>query len=246
MASQRLPGKPLLHETGKYLIQHVYERVRLARRVRDVILATDDPGIVRAAESFGARAVLTASTHLSGTDRIAEVAAALQEDIVLNVQGDEPEIEPTAIDQLVDLMAGSADVRMGTLAYPITSRDEYLNPNVVKVVVDRIGDALYFSRSPIPAHRAGEESFDRWPVPPLHHMGVYGFRRDFLLTFVSLTPGRLEKLERLEQLRALEHGYRIRVGMRPSGHAGIDTPEEYRAFVQRWNQGSGRGDREPR
>lgn len=232
-ASQRLPGKALLRETGKYLIQHVYERVRLARCGPTVIVATDDERIARAAESFHAKAVLTSPDHPSGTDRIAEVALGLSHPIILNVQGDEPEIEPEALDQLAEMMRTSPEVSMGTLAFPIASLENLLSPNVVKVVVDQLGDALYFSRSPIPFNRVEGMPLPQWAVRPLHHMGLYGYRRDFLLQFVKWPPGRLEQTERLEQLRAIEHGVRIRVGLRPHGHAGIDSAEEYRAFVER-------------
>ncbi|MBI2193199.1 MAG: 3-deoxy-manno-octulosonate cytidylyltransferase [Planctomycetes bacterium] len=232
-ASQRLPGKALLRDTGKYLVQHVHERVLRARSVDTVILATDDERILRAAESFGARAVMTSDRHLSGTDRIAEAAAALHHGIILNVQGDEPEVDPEALDQLVEMMRSEPDIPMTTLAFPVATPEAFSNPSVVKVVVDARGNALYFSRSPIPFNRTVGVPMSAWPVQPLHHMGLYGFRRAFLQKFVQLPTGRLEQLERLEQLRALEHGYRIRVGLRPRGHPGIDTPEEYRAFVER-------------
>jgi 3-deoxy-manno-octulosonate cytidylyltransferase (CMP-KDO synthetase) len=233
-AAQRLPGKPLLKETGQYLIQHVYEQVCRARNVGKVIIATDDDRIYRAAESFGARAAMTSPDHHSGTDRVAEVARGLDEEVIINVQGDEPEIEPEAVEQLADMMTGATDIVMGTLAVPIESEERYHNPNVVKVVVDNSGDALYFSRASIPCSGSREARLADWPVRPLHHIGIYGFRRDFLLKFVRLPQSRLERLERLEQLRALEHGYRVRVGLRPSANPGIDTPEQYRAFVTRW------------
>ena len=232
--SSRLPAKCLLQETGKYLIQHVYEQVCRARRVGRVIIATDDERVMKAAESFGAEAALTSVEHQSGTDRVAEVAAKLDEGILINVQGDEPEIDPAAIDQLAEMMVESPETLMATLAVPIESEEKYLNPNVVKVVVDNSGDALYFSRSPIPYLGRGEAEFHNLPVRPLHHLGIYGFRRDFVLRFVALPQGKLEQLERLEQLRAIEHGHRIRVGLRPSGAPGTDTPEQYQAFVRRW------------
>lgn len=238
-ASKRLPGKPILRETGKYLIQHVYEQVAKASHVGTVIIATDDERIFRAVEDFGGRVAMTSADHLSGTDRVAEVARELDAEILINVQGDEPEIEPEAVDQLAEMMIQSPDVGMGTLAVPIQSAERYLNPNVVKVVVDNSGDALYFSRASIPCLGSRETPLADSPVAPLHHLGIYGFRRDFLQQFVSWPPGKLEQLERLEQLRALENGYRIRVGLRPSGKPGIDTPEQYRAFVERWKAAQG-------
>lgn len=231
-SSQRLPGKPLLKETGKYLIQHVYERIREASKVDEVLIATDDERILQASESFGARAFMTSDQHPSGTDRIAEVAVKLKHQIVLNIQGDEPEVEPDAVDQLVGML-DDPEVRMATLAVPISDEDLFNDPNVVKVVVDNQADALYFSRSSVPYHRPSDSPLPESPVQPLHHIGIYAFRREFLLEFVSLPQGRLEQLERLEQLRVLEHGYRIRVGLRPSGFPGIDTAEDYQAFVER-------------
>lgn len=236
LASSRLPEKALLKETGKYLIQHVYEQVCRVRQIQDVFIATDHERILQAAESFGAKAFLTSPNHLSGTDRIAEVAARLNHGLILNVQGDEPEIDPAAIEHLAQMMLSNPDVEMGTLAVPIQDWDVFQRPNVVKVVVDNRGDALYFSRSSIPYCGTGGKPLSENTVAPLHHLGIYAFQRQFLLKFVSLPPGRLERLERLEQLRALEHGHRIRVGLWRKAFPGIDTPEEYRAFVERWKR----------
>jgi 3-deoxy-manno-octulosonate cytidylyltransferase (CMP-KDO synthetase) len=211
-------------ETGKTLIQHVWERVRLARNVARVIVATDDARIFEAVRGFRGEAVMTRPDHPSGTDRIAEVAAALDAPIVVNVQGDEPEVDPAAIEQLVEL-ARVTDAPVATLACPFDKADP-ADPAKVKVVRDRAGYALYFSRSRIPFPR-GEGA------APLLHVGMYAYRRDFLLRFPTLEPTPLEKTEKLEQLRVLEHGFRIAVGLTAAGPGGIDTPEDYQAFVRR-------------
>ena len=230
-ASTRLPAKPLLRETGKYLIQHVYERATQAKCASDVIVATDDKRIFDAVREFGGRAVMTRSDHASGTDRIAEVAAHLASDVILNLQGDEPHIDPAALDLLAKLLAdGRSD--MATLAVPIADRATYLNPNVVKVVCDDDGRALYFSRSPIPMVRDGEPDFAAHPPRFLQHLGVYAFRRAFLLKIAAAPPHQLEELEKLEQLRVLGTGSAIRVGIVAHAHRGIDTPADYAEFVR--------------
>lgn len=233
-ASTRFPGKPLARETGKFLIQHVYEQASLANCVDEVVVATDDERILAAVQSFGGRAVLTSLHHCSGTDRVAEAARAIQADIVVNVQGDEPEIEPEAIELAVGLLERHPDADMSTLAAPIREHERLGDPNLVKVVLDSRGYALYFSRAPIPASKS-------YPgLPPgdehvyLGHIGLYGFRRHFLFRFASLPPSPLEKHESLEQLRALEHGHRIIVGVTSYQARGIDTPEDYQAFLLRW------------
>ena len=233
LASTRLPRKVLLRGSGKYLIQHVWERARAARRAGRVVLATDDEEVLAAARSFGAEAVLTRADHPSGTDRVAEVARTLQAqegapaELVVNVQGDEPELDPGLIDRLVELMEGS-DAPMGTLAEPIQDPQDFQRAQVVKVVLDRRGRALYFSRSPIP-HPAGDGG-----PPPLRHVGIYAYRPGFLQDFCRLEPAPLERGEKLEQLRALWHGHAIQVGVvAPTGARGIDTPEDYQAFLAR-------------
>jgi 3-deoxy-manno-octulosonate cytidylyltransferase (CMP-KDO synthetase) len=231
-ASSRLPAKPLLRETGKYLIQHVYERALLARRAAEVIVATDDTRIFDAVRSFGGRAVMTRADHPSGTDRIAEVAAHLDSDAIVNLQGDEPQIEPAALDLLTGLLEGEAADDMATLAVPIADRATYLSPNVVKVVCDDQGRALYFSRSPIPMVRDGEPDFAARPPRFLQHLGVYAYRRDFLLRIAATPPHPLEQSEKLEQLRVLGVGGTIRVGIAARAHRGIDTPEDYAEFVR--------------
>jgi 3-deoxy-manno-octulosonate cytidylyltransferase (CMP-KDO synthetase) len=229
--STRLPGKPLLRETGKYLIQHVYEQARKAKCGSEVIVATDDERILDAVRGFGGRAVMTRADHSSGTDRIAEVAKGLDCDVILNLQGDEPQFEPEALDELVGLLESDRSADMATLAVPIKDLETYSNPNVVKVVCEDRGRALYFSRSPIPMVRDGEPDFTSQPPRFLQHLGVYGYRRAFLLSIAASPPHPLEQSEKLEQLRVLGQGKTIRVGVVARAHRGIDTPEDYAAFV---------------
>lgn len=231
----RLPGKPLLAETGKPLVVHTLEAARAARCARRVVVATDDPGIAAAVEAAGGEAVMTSAGCASGTDRVAEAARALPgEDLVINVQGDEPEIDPAALDALAAAMEADPGTPMGTLAAPLGDAADLAAPSVVKVVVDAAGFALYFSRAPIPHQR------DPGPEPPrLRHVGVYAFRREFLADFAAAPPSPLERAEGLEQLRALEAGARIRVVPCGSAPRGIDTREDYDAFVRRRREGSG-------
>jgi 3-deoxy-manno-octulosonate cytidylyltransferase (CMP-KDO synthetase) len=236
-ASSRLPGKPLLRETGKYLIQHVFEQAQQAQCASDVIVATDDERILAAARAFRARAEMTRADHASGTDRVAEVAARLTADVVINVQGDEPQIDPAAIDLLADLMRDPA-ADMATLAVPITEAELYFSPNVVKVVCDDRGRALYFSRAPIPMVRDKLPDFGARPAHFLQHLGVYAYRRDFLLKIAATPPHPLEQAEKLEQLRVLGTGGTITVGAVARAHRGIDTPADYAEFV-RWYQEGG-------
>ena len=236
--STRLPGKPLLARTGKPLIQHVVEGVRRASRIQDVVVATDDRRIADAVEAFGGRAVMTSVSHRSGTDRLAEAAARLNlaaDDIVVNVQGDEPDVPPECVDRLLALLEG-CDAPMATLAAPMPP-DQADDPNKVKVVCDSAGRALYFSRSRIPydRDRTGQARY-------LRHLGIYAYRVAFLRLFASLPPTPAETLERLEQLRALEHGYRIVLAVVDYDGVGIDTPRDYAAFVARTKQAlSGEG-----
>lgn len=232
-ASTRLPGKPLLSDTGRTLIQHVVEAATRARRLDGVIVATDDRRILDAVESFGGRAVLTRADHPSGTDRVAEVAAGLPgARIIVNLQGDEPEISPEALDRVVMLLDDDPEAPMATLATPIVERSIFDDPSCVKVVRSgRTGRALYFSRSPIPHHRDGPGAGDDLG---LLHLGLYAYRRDFLLGLAALPPSPLELAEKLEQLRVLEAGYPIAVGITAEPSIGIDTPEDYRRFVERW------------
>jgi 3-deoxy-manno-octulosonate cytidylyltransferase (CMP-KDO synthetase) len=235
-ASSRLPGKPLLRQTGKYLVQHVYEQARRARRAGDVLVATDDPRIVAAVASFGGRAVLTRRDHPSGTDRVAEVARRLDADVVINLQGDEPLVDPAALDLLPALLERDPDADVATLAVPLPSAEHWRNPNCVKVVCDAAGRALYFSRSPIPFVRDGQPDFAARPPRFLQHLGLYAYRRPFLLALAALPPEPLEQLEKLEQLRVLALGRRIQVGVVPHATVGVDTPDDYERFVRMYRQ----------
>ena len=228
-ASTRLPGKMLLAETGRPLIAHVMESVAAARRVGRVVVATDDERIARAVEAAGGEATLTSADCRTGSDRVAEAADRLglpDDAVVVNVQGDEPEFPAWCVDAVVELLEG-ADAPMATLATPMTP-DEADRPNMTKVVRGRDGHALYFSRVRIPHDRDGEGG-----VEYLLHHGVYAYRTGFLRTFATLESTPAERAEKLEQLRALEHGYRIAVGIVDYRGARIDTPEEYAAFVAR-------------
>ena len=233
--STRLPGKPLLKDTGKYLVQHVYERASAAKKIGRVIVATDDPRIFEAVRGFGGEAMMTSPGHPSGTDRVAEVAASAagrDADAFVNVQGDEPEIEPAMIDAAAELLADDR-AAISTLAVRSADRERFFSPNCVKVVTDREGFALYFSRSPLPGGKKLEERAASPGFSFLVHVGLYGFRREFLARFASLGKSTLEELESLEQLRALENGYRIKVGMAQCEPMGVDTREDYERFVQR-------------
>jgi 3-deoxy-manno-octulosonate cytidylyltransferase (CMP-KDO synthetase) len=231
-ASVRLPGKPLLRETGKYLIEHVHERAKEVRNADRVLVATDDDRIYDAVRSFGGEAVMTRADHASGTDRIAEVAVGLPTtDLFVNLQGDEPQFDPRAIERLVDLMADGV-AGMATLATPIRDRATYENPNCVKVVCSDDGRALYFSRSPIPFVRDGEPDFDSGRF--LLHLGVYAYRREALLRMANSPPHPLEQFEKLEQLRMLAAGGTIRLEIVSEAHRGVDTPADYAAFVESW------------
>jgi 3-deoxy-manno-octulosonate cytidylyltransferase (CMP-KDO synthetase) len=234
-ASTRLPGKPLLRQTGKYLIQHVYEGACRAG-ARAVLVATDDERIARAVRSFGGQVVLTRADHSSGTDRVAEVAATLDADIIVNLQGDEPTVEPAHLDLLPELLGRDPTADVATLAVPIASLEQWQDPACVKVVREAGGRALYFSRSPIPFVRDGQPSFGGPDSPFLLHLGLYAYRRAFLLHLASLSPAPLEQLEKLEQLRVLALGRRIQVGVVKQAGKGVDTPEDYERFVQAYRQ----------
>lgn len=237
-ASTRLPAKPLLRDTGKFLIQHAYEQAMRSRRASAVIVATDDQRIFDAVESFGGRAVMTRSDHPSGTDRIAEVATGLDAELIVNLQGDEPQFDPAHIDRLIDQIGSDPAIGMSTLATPLRKKADYLNPNIVKVVCDSAGRALYFSRSPIPMVRDDEPDFDHRPSLFLQHLGVYAYRRSVLLQLSTTAPHPIERSEALEQLRALANGIGIKVDVIESAHRGVDTPEDYAAFVQSYRSGS--------
>lgn len=234
----RFPGKPLARETGKFLIQHVVEQVGKAGQILRCLVATDDQRVADAVASFGGEAMMTRTDHPSGTDRIAEVADRLDlpaKAVVLNVQGDEPEIDPRHLDQLVGRMEADPNAAAGTLCCPFPADDDPADPNCVKVVVDQRGRALYFSRALIPYPRdAAAPASQR--ICRLH-VGVYAYRRDFLLEYAAWRPTPLEVAEKLEQLRILEHGREIAVEEVPHAAAGIDTPQDYERFVARWQRG---------
>ena len=204
------------------MVERVYRRATAARGVSGVLVATDDGRIADAVARFGGACVMTRPDHASGTDRIAEVARGLSCDLVVNVQGDEPALDPAAIEAAVAPLAEDPSVMMGTLGAPLDPALDLQNPNTVKVLVDQRGFALYFSRAPVPYRREAGEAF----AAVLRHVGLYVYRRDFLLTFASLTRTPLERLESLEQLRALEHGYRIKVVETAYTSASVDTPED--------------------
>ena len=235
MASTRLPRKLLLRETGKSVIRHTVEAARHAQLPIDVVVATDHEEIAREVESFGCRAVMTSVDCASGTDRVAEVARALTNvDIVVNVQGDEPEILGDSIDLAVRLLERDPAAVMSTLSTPIHSKEQLFDPACVKVTSDRAGRAMYFSRSVIPHPREWSDDL-LCAVPHLfhQHIGLYAYRRDFLLRIADLPPSRFEQVEKLEQLRVLEAGHTIVVGTVALHTRGIDTPADYRAFVER-------------
>jgi len=224
-ASSRFPGKPLSTLAGKSVLQHVYERASEARYISRLVIATDDDRIARAARAFGAPVIMTREDHISGTDRVAEAASTAEEKIVVNIQGDEPLIDPAAIDAAVLGLINNDESQMATLAKRIEHPSEIDNPNVVKVVVARNGNAIYFSRSPIPFNRSGNAAYYK-------HIGLYVYRRDFLLSYSSLPLGPLEQVECLEQLRALENGYSIRVVETEYESLGVDTPEDLERVSQ--------------
>ena len=242
--STRLPGKPLIEIKGKPLIQYVYERVKESS-VQQVIVATDDERIVATVKGFGGEAVLTSAQHRSGTERVAEVAASMDTDIVVNVQGDEPLIQAEDIDKAIALFSHDPSMMVTTLITPLLNGNDLYNPHVVKVVVDHDGFALYFSRSPIPFPRKALGNIDHEFLETIEavtslkkddlrgtwqHIGLYAFQRDFLLKLTALAPSALEKQEGLEQLRILENGYKIKTVSISAPSIGIDTPQDVERF----------------
>ncbi len=224
-SSTRLEGKVLADICGRSMIQHVFERASKATVIDKVIVATDDSRILETVTGFGGEAEMTSSSHRTGTDRISEVAKGLDSDIIINVQGDEPMIEPGMIDQVGRLLFNDKDVEMGTLCTGIDIEEELRDPNVVKVVMDKRGYALYFSRFPIPFNR-DNIPYASLPVPCYKHFGLFAYKREFLLKITQLPETPLEKIERLEQLRVLEHGYKIKVAETDFTTIGVDTEED--------------------
>lgn len=260
-SSTRFAGKVLAKDTGKYLIQHTYERAYLAKCPEKVLIAADDPKVVEAAKTFDAECVLTSPDHQSGTDRIAEAVTDIDVEIVVNLQGDEPEIDPDNIDYLAKLLIDHPDYPMATLAAEFQTAEQVADPNIVKIIVSSSGmrdayceqkqadtnthdaqrtthaeasRAIYFSRSPIPYNRdkTGVGNVKQY----LRHIGIYAYRQSFLLEITSLPQTPLEKIEKLEQLRAIENGYGILVGKVEHTCDGIDTPEQYAEFVKRYKK----------
>ena len=239
-ASTRLPGKPLAQIDGRPMIQWVYERVGQASSVDDTIVATDDRRIFDAVGAFGGAAVMTSPDHPSGTDRLAEVAKNLDSEIIVNVQGDEPLIDAAVIDAAIRPMVEGDSAPVVTAATPIKSREDVLNPDVVKVVIDGAGYALYFSRSPIPHDRdVVFSSMDLDEHPFWKHIGLYVFRKEFLLRYSRMARTPLEMREKLEQLRILEHGHRIRVVETAYDSLGVDSMEDLERIRKLVSAGAG-------
>ncbi len=223
--STRFAGKLLADLCGKPVIQHVWENAKKAKALDDLVVAADNEKVIKAVEAFGGKAVFTSPDQPSGTDRLAEVVNPLDVKIAVNIQGDEPLVQAIMIDSLVMALAGEKNVQMATVIKKIELPEEVANPNVVKVVVDKNGYALYFSRSPIPYDRAGQEGEGKVPVY-YKHIGLYAYTKDFLFTFRNLPHSSLENAEKLEQLRVLEYGYKIKTVETKFDTVGIDTPED--------------------
>lgn len=238
LASTRLPQKLLVAETGQTLLQHTYESAQKATRPRGICVAADCEEIAQAVRNFGGNVVLTSPDCASGTDRVAEVARDFPSvDIFVNVQGDEPEISAAAIDLAVELLEKNPSAVMSTLATPLRSKEALLDPSCVKVVFDGHGKAIYFSRAPIPFARNWDDSLLGANPPHYHqHIGLYAYRRDFLLQLAQIPRCEMEKIENLEQLRVLHSGHTLLVGVIDEPTIGVDTPEDYRAFVARHQQ----------
>ena len=217
------------------MIRHVVAAAQRSTRLDRVIVATDDPRIADAVREFGGEVAMTRADHPTGTDRVAEVVAGLSEaSIVVNIQGDEPELAASSVDRVASLLEEDPEAPMATLATPIRDRAVWLDPSCVKVVASTRGRALYFSRASIPFHRDAEPNLAAEPPTALLHLGIYAYRRDFLLSYGALPPSPLEAAEKLEQLRVLEAGLPIALGIVAERSIGIDTPEDYQRFVDRW------------
>ena len=228
--STRFPGKPLALLGGKTIIERVYEQAGKAHTINAVFVATDDSRIAGTVRAFGGNAIMTSPECASGTDRIAEAVRDLSADIVVNVQGDEPLISPVTIDMTVQALQESPECTVSTPAVELHDHEDFNSPHIVKVVFDPKGHALYFSRSPIPSPVRRDDLTGTAPLYGYKHLGLYVYRREALEGFSTMLPSRLETIEKLEQLRFLEHGYRIRVVVVEEDSAGIDTPEELQAL----------------
>ncbi len=229
--SSRFPGKVLAEVCGRPLIQYVYEEALKAQTLEDLLVATDDERILKAVEDFGARAVITAKGHRSGTDRLTEVVNPIDTQIVVNIQADEPLIHFTMINELVNCLLQNPDIPMASLIHKIEDEQELQDHNIVKVAKDKNNFALYFSRSLIPHPRTAQLSLQSQSF--YKHLGLYAYTKEFLFTFTNLPAGELEQLEKLEQLRALEHGYRIKLIETGFDTIGVDTPEDLEKVRQR-------------
>ncbi len=219
-ASTRLEGKVLVDISGRPMIQHVWERAKQSKKLDEVIIACDEDKVIEVAESFGAKAVMTSKDHSSGSDRIAEVVKDLDFDVIVNIQGDEPLLHSSVIDDLAEALLSDTSCSMATVIKVINKKEEIDNPNVVKVVVDDQMNALYFSRSVIPFNRDNED------IEYYKHLGIYAYRKDFLFTYKDLSKSKLEKAEKLEQLRVLESGYKIKTVFTDVETIGVDTAED--------------------
>ncbi len=251
-ASTRLPGKLIKskakEQTGKYLIEHVYRRGMEAKNVQEVIIATDAERIAEVVKNFGGCVKMTSTNHTSGTDRVAEIASSLDVDFIVNIQGDEPDIKGSMIDDLIDSMYAEKEAVVCTFANKIRTTEEFIDPNAVKVIIDKNGYAMYFSRASIPFIRDGdihskfttEKKSDQNITKKntsfhfLKHLGIYMYRKDFLLSFSHLPVPEIEELEKLEQLRVLSNGYKIKVVVTPNTCEGVDTPEDFERFLEKY------------
>ena len=235
--STRFPGKALIKDpAGKPLLQYVYEAAHQAERVNQVIVATDDERIYAVVQAFGGEARMTAAHHRCGSDRVAEVAAHLSQSVVVNLQGDEPSIRPQMITQVIELLDQAPECAVATLAARVETEQELADANVVKVVLDESSRALYFSRAPIPFVRDAAAPLADSPVPHLRHLGIYAYRRPFLLEYAHFGPHPLEEAEKLEQLRILAHGHMIAVGLTEHRTFKVDTPEDFDAFIEEFKR----------
>jgi len=233
--SSRFEGKVLAKDTGKFLVQHTYEQAIQAKTVQRVIIATDSEKVMSACAAFGAECIMTSAGHQSGTDRIAEAVGSIDAEIIVNLQADEPQIQPECIDRAAKLLLENRDADMATLVAEFENSEQINDSNIVKAIVDKNGRAIYFSRSVIPYDR--EHSGLGEPKAYLRHLGIYAYRKEFLKTFTSLEQGVLEKIEKLEQLRAIENGYTIVTAKVEHAWEGIDTPRQYAEFVKKWYAG---------
>ncbi len=237
-ASTRLPGKLIKSEakeyTGKFLIEHVYEKVKEAKTIQEIFIATDDERISNVVDRFGGCVKMTSTNHKSGTDRVAEATSNLDADFIVNVQGDEPDIRGDMIDDLVRVMHAEKEAVVCTLANEIKSMDEFTDPNVVKVVLDKNSYAMYFSRASIPYIRDKDNNSNPTSLPLLRHLGIYIYRKDFLLAFSNLPVPTIEGAEKLEQLRILSNGYKIKVVITPYVCEGVDTLDDFKRFLAKY------------